>query len=225
VTEDDAALAIRTQGYVLLRALLDPALCREIVRALEEDRGDGSRASPHDGHVIRDLERVCPLAVQAVADERVLRIARAYLGSQVEIEALAGIVSDRRRPFMPWHCHVGGVDQERVRPTLSTMTITSPRRVMCLAYPEGCAGESGALVVAPRRLGDPLGLPGPANDPSWPDAVEIHAEPGTVVVADEALYHAVLPQTRPGLRSIVGAYFVPIEPSMMSSAMGSTGKK
>lgn len=211
MTDEEAADLIRQQGYVVLLSLLDPALCRSIVTSMEAAFGDGSQANRQDGHVIRDLERVCPMALGAVSHARVLGISRAYLRGDVDREAVAGIVSDRRRPFMPWHCHVGGVDQERVRPTLGTFTITTPHRVMCLAYPQGCEGESGALLVRPRRLGDPLSPPGRPDDPKWPGAVEIHAAPGTVVVADEALYHAVLPQTRDGLRSIVGAYFRSVE--------------
>jgi hypothetical protein len=203
-----AADLLKSRGYVVLPRLLSPALCAQVVLELEADYGDGSRASKDDGHVIRDVGDISEAAREALSHPEVLGVAAAYLGGDVRVEATAGIVSDARRPFMPWHCHVGGIDQERLRPLLPTLQIDVPQRVMGLVYPGGCEGESGPLVVSPRRLGDPLGPPGDPKDPAWPGAIEIHAEPGTVVVADEALYHAVLPQRRPGLRVIVGAYWV-----------------
>ena len=193
---------------MVLPRLLSPELSARIIRDLEADYGDGSRANKDDGHVLRDVGDGCAAAREALSHPEVLEVVAAYLGGEVRVEVTAGIVSDSRRPFMPWHCHVGGLDQERVRSLLPTLHLDTPRRVMCLAYPGGCDAESGPLLVSPRRLGDPLGPPGDPEDARWPSAVEIRAAPGTVVVADEALYHAVLPQRRAGLRVLIGAYYV-----------------
>lgn len=199
---------LRERGYVVLASLLTRDLCEAIEHDLVADWGDGSRADPRDGHVVREVFDVCPRAVDAVTHPGVLEVVRTYLGDDIRLEALAGIVSDRRRPFMPWHSHVGGIEQERVKPTLSSLRLSHPRRVMCLAYPGGCEGDAGALLVMARSLEEPLGPPHAPSDPKWPGAVEVHAAPGSVVVADEALYHAVLPRRSDGSRCIVGAYFV-----------------
>jgi hypothetical protein len=196
------------EGYVLLPSILESELCDAIERDLIADFGDGSRADPREGHVVRDVHDVCPRALDAAAHREVLAAVRGYLGDDIRLEALAGIVSDRRRPFMPWHAHVGGIEQDRVKPGLAKMRLTRPRRVMVLAYPAGCEADKGALLVMPRRLESSLTPPHPPADPDWPGSVRIDAPPGSVVVADEALYHAVLPRLLDGPRCIVGAYFV-----------------
>ena len=200
--------ALRERGYVRLSSILASELCDAIERDLTSVFGDGSRADPREGHVVREVIDVCPRALDAVAHPEVLAAIRGYLGDDIRLEALAGIVSDRRRPFMPWHAHVGGIEQERIKPKLATTRLSHPRRVMVLAYPRGCEGEAGALLVMPRQLEDPLTPPHAPADSAWPGSVTIDAPPGSVLVADEALYHAVLPRRLEGPRCIVGAYFV-----------------
>jgi hypothetical protein len=199
---------LRDVGWLLLPSVLREALCADIHERLGSAVAGRSPENPREGHVIRDVLTACPGALEAVTAPVVLDAVRFYLGDDIRIEALSGIVSDDTRPFMRWHAHVGGIEQDRVRPRLSTMRLDAPRRVMCLVYPTGCMGPSGALLVFPRKLGDPLTAPFPTDDPAWPGAVEVQAPPGSVVIADEAAYHAVLPQTRQGSRCIVGAYFV-----------------
>src|SRR5262245_37767323 len=100
------AHALRERGHVLFSAVLSPALCEAIIHDLFADFGDGSRADPHDGHVVREVFDVCPKALDAVTHPTILGAIREYLGDDIRLEALAGIVSDNRRPFMPWHAHV-----------------------------------------------------------------------------------------------------------------------
>ncbi|NUO54601.1 MAG: hypothetical protein HOV80_37655 [Polyangiaceae bacterium] len=196
------------RGYILLSSILSSDLCAAIERDLVADFGDGSRANPREGHVVREVLDVCPRAVDAVVHPEGLGAIRGYIGEDIRLEALAGIVSDRRRPFMQWHAHVGGIEQDRVKPELASMRLSHPRRVMVLAYPGGCEGDAGALMVMPRRLADPLAPPHAPSELSWPGAETIHAAPGSVLVADEAVYHAVMQRRIDGPRCIVGAYFV-----------------
>jgi hypothetical protein len=190
-------------GYVVFPTLLGPELSAEVERPLLE--GFAGATVGADGWVVRDALDVCPAASRAVLHPAVVTLARAVLGDDVRLEALAAIVSDRRRPFMPWHSHVGGVEQERVRREGEARPVR-PRRLMILAYPSGCEPGFGPLLVLPRRFADPIAPPFAPSDPNWAGAHELRAPPGTVVVGDEALLHAVLPQTDARPRCIVGGY-------------------
>jgi hypothetical protein len=132
---------------------------------------------------------------------------RGYVGEDVELELTGAVIVDEARPFFPWHNHIGGIDDGKCRRAGIWPAIDAPRRLMTLLYVDGTDDENGALLVYPRRVGDPTP---PPHDPyafSWPEEVVLQVPPGTVVVMDECTWHAVRPKRSPGLRSFVGCYF------------------
>lgn len=214
------ARQILARGFTTYAGLVPPDRTGRLAQALRElwhEHGEPRPYSRHDIHLADGVE-ITPVgftvhgllaripAVSALLRRpELLALFRELLGDGFELEMVSGIVSDHTRPFFFWHNHVGGIDGEDYRGR-SMSTFRRPERLVCTFYLSPLDDEHGMMLVYPRAIDDPLDPPlEPGRDP-WPGALEVRAPAGSVLVVDQATWHAVTPMSREAQRSFVGAF-------------------
>jgi hypothetical protein len=209
-----SASEITSRGWTVLPRVLDAQALDRLVASLDRLRACVVSPGLHacDDVVLADDVKVsavgltffgllgrAPELSEMFARADLVSLLHEVLGPELELEQSCGVISDETRPFFFWHNHLGGIDGEdfRSHPGPSSARI---RRLVCTFYGTALDGENGRMLVLPRRVGDPLEPPrAPGREP-WPEAVALEAAVGSIVVLDEATWHAVTPMSRAGVR-------------------------
>jgi len=133
---------------------------------------------------------------------------RGALGDGMRLELVAGVLSDKTRPFFDWHVHIDGVDDEYYNYKRPYRRFSKPERVTHLLYLDDLCEDNGELLVLPRKISDPTEPPYERTLEEWPDQVEIRCPRGSVVILEQCIWHAARPMRVDGLRCFIGSYFV-----------------
>ncbi len=223
---DRARQEVEERGWTVVPSVVDPARCREFVAAIEHIWSDLGNPPLYSRSDIRlgDDTLVCAvgLTVHRLLDrlpgtrdlllpEPVERIVRAILGTDSRVEVASAALSDHTRPFLFWHHHVGGIVDAQ---DYLTQTTRYPRferieRLVCTFYPVPLDDDHGVMLAQPRRVTDPTEPPYPELEGPWPVQETIRCPPGSVVVADQSVWHAVTPMAREGRRAFAAGFVVP----------------
>lgn len=215
------ARALHERGFVCLEGLVPAALTDACVAAMEavwQRLGRPSLFSQADvwhapevhvspvGLTRAGILDELPAARELLLRPELLTLLAAALGPGFSLELGAGVLSDHGRPFFFWHHHVGGIDGEdhRGRPF---PTFGRCERLACTLYACPLDDDHGVMLVSPRSVDASTAPPRPPAAEPWPDAVELRAPTGSVVVLDQGTWHAVTPMRRPGRRVFI-AFFV-----------------
>lgn len=158
------------------------------------------------GFTLLSLLARTPAPLPFVTDPILLEVFGRCLGQGYELEQVSAVLSDQERPFFFWHSHLGGIDGVDFR-----NQEWGPRerfeRIVCTLYCCPVDADHGTMLVQPRTLAEPTKAPfRPGREP-WPSAVEVAGPPGTLVLLDEATWHAVRPMQVSGRRCFA-AFFV-----------------
>jgi hypothetical protein len=212
---------LRTRGFTLLPALVDPAEVAGYAAALREqwrrlgepelvaqvDRvlEPGVHLSPVGLTFAGVVERIPELAALLLRPD-LRALFGALLGPAFELEYGAGVISDHTRGFFFWHHHVGGIDAEDVRRFGEYPRFDRVERIGCTLYASPLDDEHGVMLVWPRRADDPTKPPFTPGREPWPGAVEVRAPAGSVIVFDQGTWHAVTPMRREAQRSFFGFF-------------------
>lgn len=159
------------------------------------------------GLVVARLLEHAPELAPRVLHPLVRAVLLGSLGPDLEIEVIAGAVSDSARAMLPWHTHIGGPDEDLVDPSAACRTL-APRRLSLLVYLDELAPGAGQLMIFPRRQRDPVAQPFPDARAPWSGQVTLSCGVGTAVLLDERTWHAAGTRSSPGLRRFVGGQFV-----------------
>jgi hypothetical protein len=159
------------------------------------------------GLAIPHLLAHCPHLEASVLPPPLLAGIATMLGSGARVELAGAVVTDRARPFFPWHTHIDG-EEEGVRNRAGVWPrIERLRRIFTLLYLHDVDDDGGPLRVLPRREGDPCEPVAAQTDLDWPGQVELRPRAGELVALDECTWHAARAMTRGGRRAFVGVYF------------------
>lgn len=214
------ARQLSTQGFTLLEGLLPGdlvALLAERMRRQWHAHGAPALFSQADvivsdrvhvspvGMTVAGILEPIPEAARVLLRPELMALVGAVLGPGARIELGAGVVSDHTRPFFFWHHHVGGIDGADLRGRYPA--VERIERLVCTAYLCPLDEEHGTMLVWPRAVGEPTAPPYPPGREPWPGCLEVRAPPGSVILFDQATWHAVTPMKRSGMRSFV-AFFV-----------------
>lgn len=225
---DPAAIreALHTRGFAVLPPQHDPTYidaAREALDELHRDYGRPPLATSSGRLCHDDVTSASPAGLMfSRVFSRKPEIARGYLTPALidvlagvldgppRYETCAGMISDPDRPLLTWHCHIGGLDEDLVdQSDPAGLPADRVRRLTILLYLDAIAPDDGALWVAPRALGDPLGIPSPGREREpWPGQTEVGGPVGTIVLLEERTWHAANPRKTPGLRRLVGMLLV-----------------
>jgi hypothetical protein len=210
-----------TQGFTVLPALRDPDAIARLTRALDRLRDEAAPPRLHadDDLVLAEDTKVsavgltffgllgrAPEIAELFVAEDLIALLREALGPALELEQSCGVLSDEQRPFFFWHHHVGGIDGQDFRGE-SPPPPARLERLVCTIYATPLDEAHGEMLVHPRAVGDSLSPPHTPGRVPWPGATPLRAPAGSVVVLDEATWHAVTPMRAPGLRRFA-AFFV-----------------
>ncbi len=136
----------------------------------------------------------------------VLGVTRELLGAGMYLEYASAVVVSGRRPFFDWHAHMGGVDNIRHRKEGIFPRYERPERITALLYLEDVSPEDGALRIRPRALTDPTEPPFDPKATDWAGQRELFCTAGTVVLLDQATWHAATEKRSAGLRIFIAFY-------------------
>lgn len=219
-----AADELGAQGWTVLRALRAPRAIDGLIASL--DRLAAEVASPvlysEEDLVLADDVKVSPVGLTffgllgrapelagLCVEMDLVALLHEVLGPALELEQVSGVISSDARPFFFWHHHLGGIDGQDFRGDRAQLPRPPERieRLVCTIYATALDHAHGQMLVHPRRVGDALRAPCPPGRAPWPSAIALDAPSGSVVVLDEATWHAVTPMTQPGLRHFF-AFFV-----------------
>ena len=219
---EELAHQLASESYAVWPALYSPAqieaMRSELARVYREagapvPYGEGVRWLGNDvelsstGFVVHKLLGRAASLQQGLLPPEAIAIVRRVLGDDMQLEMVAGVVSDHTRPFFEWHMHVGGIDDERYRREGLRPRFERPERISMLVYLDEMREDSGQLLVLPRRIDDPLEPPYPIASRRWEGQVAVRGPAGTAVLMEQSTWHAVLPRIEPSLRMFVGFWF------------------
>lgn len=217
---------LEERGWVVFPSVIDPHECRGFLGALEGIWSDlhepplYSRTDVRYGAdvlvsavgftVHRLLERL-PGTRDLLLPEPVLRAVESVVGAEFVLDLVSGVLSDTSRPFFFWHHHVGGILEAR---DYLTQAVRYPRfnrieRLACTFYPTPLDDEHGVMLVHPRRVTDATDPPYADMDGPWPVQETIRCPAGSVLLADQSLWHAVTPMRGSGRRAFAAGFIVP----------------
>lgn len=224
----DPLEALRNTGYAVFPALYDEDfLARARAELMRVYEGMGrpqlvrSGKHPLPGHpamvsstglTIGQFLAQVPSLAPDYLHPQVRELLFAAMGPDAKLETTAAMISDQsRKALHGWHNHLGGLDEDLMRPVdLDTLDPERIRRVTVLIYLDGLSESIGELIVAPRALGDPL--PCPYAEQQYEDGLagtlRISGPPGTTVVLEERTWHAALGSRQAGYRRFIGAMVV-----------------
>lgn len=220
----DYARAVRDRGYAVLPGLFPEEAISRLDRAVTElvrqasppvmvaPEGAyvpvrGRAAGVH--HVGFGLFRLLddrPELAGAIFQPALTSVLRALLGDDMELELVAAIVSDETRPFLRWHSHIGGNESGFDPERDGWPRFSEVQRVNTLVYLNDIDDETGPLLVHPRRVDEPTAPPGDVLA-EWRGQVAVRVPRGSVVILDQATWHAARPKRSPGLRMFVSCCF------------------
>ncbi len=153
------------------------------------------------------LLEVMPETRSLVLREPLLAPLRALLGEGLRLEMFGVAVSDRARPFFPWHTHIDG-EEEGARLARGEWPAKSElERVLVLLYLDDLDDDRGPLFVWPRRLGEPTPPPHDVTADRWPGQIELRPRAGDAVLLEQCTWHAARSLEVEGLRMFIASYF------------------
>jgi hypothetical protein len=222
---------LEERGWAIFPSVVHPDRCRELIDALEriwQDLGEPALHSRTDvrlgesvlvspvGMAVHDLLDRLPRGRELLLPGPVARFVETVLGTAPRLEVASAVLSDHTRPFFLWHHHVGGVLDARDYLTHAVRYPTFRRieRLSCTLYPVPLDDEHGVMLVHPRRIADPTEPPYPDLEVPWPVQEVVRCPAGSVLVADQCLWHAVTPMGRRGRRAFAAGFLVPAGPSL-----------
>lgn len=168
--------------------------------------GDNAMVTP-TGFAVPRLLTEHPELRPLVLPPSLVEAVQSLLGADARLELLGTVVTDRTRPFFPWHTHIDGTDESERFRAGAWPTIDRLRRIFTLLYLDDVDATGGPLLVLPRRVGDSCRPPHDIHEQRWPRDVELRPAAGTLIAIDECTWHAAMPMLRDGERIFVGAYF------------------
>lgn len=159
------------------------------------------------GLVLHKLLGFRPELQQGLLHPDAVEVVRGVLGERMHLEFVAALICDEKRPFFPWHMHVGGIDDERYRRLGLNPNYRRHERVAMIIYLEEMTPSSGQLLVHPRNITDAVDAPHAIELREWPGQTSVVGPPGTVVLMEQSTWHAVLPRLEATPRIFVGCWF------------------
>lgn len=216
--------SITDHGYAILPGLYDEDAVAAMRAAVEQVHAEAGSPVPYlDGHewVLEGVERSisgfviigllahAPQLQSLVMRPELVEVVRGALGEGAYAELIAGHLTDHHRPFFRWHSHVGGQDNTGKGYELVTGPSRFDRveRLAALIYLTEIGPASGQLLLYPRHVRDSYDPPHDLDATRWEGQVAVTGPPGTVVLMEQATYHAVSPSQRATPRSFVGLTF------------------
>lgn len=138
----------------------------------------------------------------------VFQVLRRLLGDDFILDMTLCQICDQSRPFLTWHHHLGGLDQDLYQDLYDRERLAAidvPRRLNVFVYLDDISPAGGQLLLYPKVV-SPLEPPFPETRPEWDGRVAANFSKGTVVLLDQATWHAATSRSLPGLRMIFGIY-------------------
>jgi hypothetical protein len=217
--------AIVERGWALFPSVVGAAECRAVVAAMEDIWSGLGRPALYSrsdqrhgadiivsavGMVAHGLEGRLPRARELLLPPPVAAAVGDLLGPENRLELVSGALSDETRPFLLWHHHVGGIVDAR---EYRKQRVRYPRferveRLACTFYPVPLDDDHGVMLVHPRRVTDPTEPPYPDLEAPWPVEEIVRCPAGSVLLADQSMWHAVTPMRVPGRRAFVAGFLV-----------------
>lgn len=227
MTEHSAELTqLHKRGFLVLPPMHDAAYLAAAHAALDALHAEFGRPAPSSGggrtHLSDDTSissvgmtfaQIFVRRPELAADflpPSVVSLLTAIFGGPPQVETSGAMLSDANRPMHTWHCHIGGLDEERVDQADPTgLPPDRVRRLTVLLYLDAISANDGPLWVQPRSLADPLGCPYPGRERhAWPEQEVVAVPAGTMVLLEERTWHAALPLVSAGLRRFLGTWLV-----------------
>lgn len=222
VDVDLHAASLRARGYTVFERVYDPAwvaALREELSSLHEALGRPPLHDPGARAIAPGIELCAAgLALRSILEQRpawaptllhpgVVAALRGVLGDDMVLEIAGAVLSDRARPFFPWHSHIGGVDDGVYWRRGAWPEVAGIERVMTLLYLQDLDDDAGPMLVLPRAADDPSGPPFARELDAWPGQVELRPPSGSVIALEQRTWHAIRRMRGPGLRIFVGTTF------------------
>jgi len=136
----------------------------------------------------------------------VVEVLRGALGD-VRFEMASIMFSNESRPFVRWHTHTAGFSETDGNTERGWPSFDALERITVIGYLNELTEESGELLLYPRAVSDPTAPPFDQREQHWPGELVVRCPRGSIVLLDQATWHAVRPQRRPGMRILVGGLF------------------
>lgn len=207
---------VLTRGYCVVDRIFDEAerkaidtIIKNVWRRFGQPDINGSF-----GFSLPPLFECAPELARFWLNDTYLAVLRDVLDDQPLIEHAGALLVGNRREFCPWHDHLGGQDRGRQpRQVLwqryRSQHPTRIQRVNGNIYLDGSNEANGQLLLIPRRVDDPLSEPIGDLDQEWPGQVVVDCPPASLIVFDEAVWHAARrPKMAEGNRILWGAFFI-----------------
>lgn len=222
MTSQDIAEAVARQGYAVLPDLYaadEVAAIRAPIASKYERLGrprTWARPPRHPelevevsvvGLIFHHLGNHFPTLPPLLIRPDVVAAVRSVLGEDMHLEYTSAVVNFGDRPFFKWHMHIGGVDNILYRRRQHFPRFDRVERVATLLYLDDLNDAMGTLRVLPRRVDEPTEPPHDPDVQAWPGAIELACSAGTVVVMDQATWHAAAAKTSSGLRAFIACYW------------------
>jgi hypothetical protein len=217
---------LEDRGWAVFPAVIDPPRCGAFIAEIERiwsSLGNPPLYSRSDiscgtdavvcavGLAVHRLLDCLPGARDLLLPDPVTRVVESILGADFRLEVASAVLTDETRPFLFWHHHVGGVVDAQ---DYLTRPVRYPRfqrieRLSCTFYPVPLDDDHGVMLVHPRRVTDGTEPPFPDMESPWPVQETVRCPAGSVVVADQSVWHAVTPMASRGRRAFAGGFVVP----------------
>ncbi|MEZ4372602.1 MAG: hypothetical protein R3B07_17380 [Polyangiaceae bacterium] len=207
-------------GYAVVPDFWNAARCAELqvaVEAIWRELGEPPLFSEEDiqlapdvnvtqvGFTLLSLFGRSDAPLPFVTDSRLIELFERCLGEAFELEQVSAVLCDQERPFFFWHSHLGGIDGADFR-----NHEWAPReridRMVCTLYCCPVNAEYGTMLVQPRSLAESTRAPYVPGREPWPGAVDLSGPIGTLVLLDEATWHAVRPMQVVGRRCFAACF-------------------
>lgn len=216
---------LEERGWLLFPALIDEARCRDFLGLLESiwsGLGEPATYCREDvflspeiivspvGMAVLGLLGRHPQARELLLPGPVVEAVGEALGPRYRLENVAGVLSDHTRPFFFWHHHLGGLidAQDYLKLEERYPILDRLSRLSCTFYPVPLDDEHGVMLLHPRRLRDPTNPISDDMSSPWPGQIELRCPPGSVLLMDQCVWHAVTPMARPGRRAFAAGFLV-----------------
>jgi len=216
---------LEERGWLVFPSVIPPLLCRQFVSDIEaiwSDLGRPALYSRSDVPLGSDV-LVCPvgMAVHRLLDRNagardlllpppVVSVVQSILGAGFRLEVTSGALSDDSRPFLFWHHHVGGLVDARdyLAQPVRYPTFRRIERLSCTFYPVPLDDDHGVMLVQSRQVTDPTEPPYPDMEGPWPGQETVRCPPGSIILADQSVWHAVTPMRMKGRRAFAAGFLV-----------------
>ncbi len=216
---------LEERGWTVFPSVVEPSRGRELLAELERiwsglgrpplysrsdvPYGEDIVVSAVGMAVHRILDRI-PGIRDHLLPHAVVDVVRSILGEDFRLLLASAILTDQTRPFFLWHHLVARLVDARdyLKQPVRYPRFERIERLSCTFYPVPLDEDHGVMLVHPRRVADATEPPYPELESPWPVQETVRCPAGSIVLADQSLWHAVTPMGSEGRRAFAACFLV-----------------